>query len=108
MLAEQLNLNRVCSYELAASAAEDVAGGGGSGSDSDPECVVCLNRLGEGDRVRKLAACRHVFHKECLDGWLHHMNFSCPLCRKPLVADERVDVTKRRVACDVLEWFSLR
>ncbi|XP_027096300.2 E3 ubiquitin-protein ligase RHA2A-like [Coffea arabica] len=101
MLAEQLKLNRAFSYRLAG----DGAAGCGSGSGSD--CVVCLNRLGEGDHVRKLA-CRHVFHKECFDGWLDHMNFNCPLCRMPLVADECVAVTKRRVTGDVLEWFSLR
>ncbi|KAL3510676.1 hypothetical protein ACH5RR_030077 [Cinchona calisaya] len=95
ILAEQLNMNRVFSYEF--------AGGGGA-----HDCVVCLNRFGEGDQVRKLAACRHVFHKECFDGWLHHMNFNCPLCREAVVADERVALTKRRVTSDVLEWFSLR
>ncbi|KAL0430190.1 UNVERIFIED_CONTAM: E3 ubiquitin-protein ligase RHA2A [Sesamum radiatum] len=72
----------------------------GVGSD----CVVCLNRMGDGDRVRKLA-CRHVFHKDCFDGWLDHLNFSCPLCRAPLVAEERVKYTQRRVAGDLLAWF---
>ncbi|KAL2235044.1 UNVERIFIED_CONTAM: E3 ubiquitin-protein ligase RHA2A [Sesamum indicum] len=92
LLCEQLNLNRVCSYQNQSN----------DGVASD--CVVCLNRMGDGDRVRKLA-CRHVFHKDCFDGWLDHLNFSCPLCRAPLVAEERVEYTQRRVAGDLLAWF---
>ncbi|KAK4409651.1 E3 ubiquitin-protein ligase RHA2A [Sesamum angolense] len=92
LLCEQLNLNRVCSYQKQSN--------DGVGSD----CVVCLNRMGDGDHVRKLA-CRHVFHKDCFDGWLDHLNFSCPLCRAPLVAEERVEYTQRRVAGDLLAWF---
>ncbi|KAJ9708293.1 hypothetical protein PVL29_000380 [Vitis rotundifolia] len=95
VLAEQLNLNRVFSYRYG----ED----GGAASD----CVVCLCRLREGDQVRRLA-CRHVFHKECFDGWLDHLNFNCPLCRSPLVSDERVALTQRRVGGDLVTWFSLR
>ncbi|KAM3269645.1 hypothetical protein P3S67_030527 [Capsicum chacoense] len=91
-LTEQLNLNRLLSYHLT---------GAGSGT-----CVVCLNRLSEGEPVRKLA-CRHVFHKECLDGWFNTLNFNCPICRKNLVAGERVGRVRRRVASDLVGWFSL-
>ncbi|XP_042019521.1 E3 ubiquitin-protein ligase RHA2A-like [Salvia splendens] len=65
--------------------------------DPDADCAVCLNRLARGDRVRRLA-CRHVFHKECFDGWLHHLNFSCPLCRAPVVSDDHV-------ADHLLDWL---
>lgn len=91
-LAEQLNLNRLLSYEKT-----------GDGSST---CVVCLNRLGDGEQVRKLA-CRHVFHTECLDGWFNTLNFNCPLCRSNLVSSERVVRARRRVAGDLLAWFSL-
>ncbi|KAI3467041.1 hypothetical protein Pfo_023704 [Paulownia fortunei] len=95
LLCEQLNLNRVRSY---ANQSDDGVDRFGS------DCVVCLNRMGDGDHVRKLA-CRHVFHKDCFDGWLEHLNFNCPLCRAPLVSDERVDHTRRRVGGDLLAWF---
>lgn len=95
LLCEELNLNRVCSYP-------NQSDGGVDGLGSD--CVVCLIRMGDGDHVRKLA-CRHVFHKDCFDGWLDQLNFSCPLCRAPLVAEERVEYTQRRVAGDLLAWF---
>ncbi|KAJ8564745.1 hypothetical protein K7X08_001205 [Anisodus acutangulus] len=92
MLAEQLNLNRVFSYTF------DDQGDEAAGS----SCVVCLNRLGDGEHVRKLD-CRHVFHKECFDGWLDTFNFNCPICRSPLVSDERVGIRHRRVVWDVLD-----
>uniref|UniRef100_A0A5B7AIS0 Putative E3 ubiquitin-protein ligase RHA2A n=1 Tax=Davidia involucrata TaxID=16924 RepID=A0A5B7AIS0_DAVIN len=95
VMAEQLNLNRVFSYRYSS----DERGAG-------LECVVCLSGLRDGDQVRKLACC-HVFHKECFDGWLDHLKFNCPLCRSPLVSEERVAVTERRVTGDLVTWFSL-
>ncbi|KAK4399986.1 E3 ubiquitin-protein ligase RHA2A [Sesamum angolense] len=94
LLCDQLNLNRACSYPNPSDGVDGL----------DADCVVCLTRLSEGDRVRELA-CHHVFHKDCLDGWLDHLNFNCPLCRAPLVSDESVDYTQRRVAGDLLAWF---
>nr|XP_009607425.1 E3 ubiquitin-protein ligase RHA2A-like [Nicotiana tomentosiformis] len=91
-LAEQLNLNRLLSYYYQG----DEKTGSGSGT-----CVVCLNRFVDGESVRKLA-CRHVFHTECLDGWFNTLNFNCPLCRSSLVSEERVVITRRRVAGDLL------
>ncbi|KAI3785750.1 hypothetical protein L1987_44875 [Smallanthus sonchifolius] len=99
LLADQLNLNRVFSYKYSLCA---------EGPDPvNSECVVCLNSLADGEQVRKLA-CRHVFHKECFDGCLDHLNFKCPLCRSPLVSDERVALTRRRMTDDVMDWFSFR
>ncbi|KAG6396602.1 hypothetical protein SASPL_142755 [Salvia splendens] len=79
VLCDQLALNHGCSYQ-----------------DPDADCAVCLNRLARGDRVRRLA-CRHVFHKDCFDGWLHHLNFSCPLCRAPVVSDDHVDCARQTI-----------
>ncbi|GAB2242183.1 hypothetical protein Droror1_Dr00018958 [Drosera rotundifolia] len=50
------------------------------------ECVVCLSKMRKGERIRSLD-CRHVFHARCLDGWLRHLNFTCPLCRSPIEPD---------------------
>ncbi|KAF2547051.1 hypothetical protein F2Q70_00019972 [Brassica cretica] len=92
VLADQLSLNRLSSYR---SAGED-------GSD----CVVCLSKLHEGEELRKLE-CGHVFHKRCLEGWLHHLNFTCPLCRWALVADCCISRTQRRVGRNLISCFSL-
>ncbi|KAD0410220.1 hypothetical protein E3N88_44305 [Mikania micrantha] len=99
ILTEQLKLNRVFSYEHRLFA-----------DDPDPvnsNCVVCLNCFKDGEQVRKLA-CQHVFHKECFDGWLDYFNFKCPICRSPVVSDERVVMTRRRLTDDVMDWFSFR
>ncbi|KAE8653785.1 E3 ubiquitin-protein ligase RHA2A [Hibiscus syriacus] len=91
VLAEQLNLNKAFAYEYC----------GGKGSD----CIVCLCGLRDGEQVRKLD-CFHVFHKDCFDGWLEHLNFNCPLCRSPLKTDNQSE-GRRRVGQDLFAWFSL-
>ncbi|KAM0033110.1 putative transcription factor C2H2 family [Helianthus debilis subsp. tardiflorus] len=99
LLADQLNLNRVFSYKYSLSDCQNPP--------VTSDCVVCLNGFADGDHVRKLD-CRHVFHKECFDGWLDQLNFKCPLCRSPLVTDERVVMTRRRLADNVMDWFAYR
>ncbi|KAK2972387.1 hypothetical protein RJ640_014445 [Escallonia rubra] len=43
-------------------------------------CAVCISEFKEGDDVRILPDCAHVFHVSCIDMWLYsHPN--CPLCR---------------------------
>ncbi|XP_030476406.1 E3 ubiquitin-protein ligase RHA2A [Syzygium oleosum] len=93
-LADHLNQNRLSSRRCCAPAGR-------------PDCVVCLSVLREGEQVRELG-CRHVFHKACLDGWLQHLNFSCPLCRSPLASGEPADAAGRRMGRELVEWFSLR
>ncbi|KAK7269818.1 hypothetical protein RIF29_22571 [Crotalaria pallida] len=81
-----------------------------SSSDNDADadaCVFCQNTFKDGDQVRMLP-CRHVFHRRCFDGWLHHLKFNCPLCRSPLVSDERVALTEARVGRELASWFSMR
>ncbi|KAG5077511.1 hypothetical protein JHK82_056206 [Glycine max] len=78
---------------------------GAGGHDHHP-CVVCQATFEDGDQVRMLP-CRHVFHRRCFDGWLHHYKFNCPLCRSPLFSDERVAVTERRLGQQLISWFSL-
>ncbi|XP_057961704.1 E3 ubiquitin-protein ligase RHA2A [Malania oleifera] len=98
VLAEQLNFNRVVSFRY---------GGDGDPGGVGGDCVVCMCALRDGEQVRRLA-CRHVFHKECFDGWLDHLNFNCPLCRSPIVSEERVAAAERRVTGDIRRWFPLR
>uniref|UniRef100_A0A0A9BDW0 RING-type domain-containing protein n=1 Tax=Arundo donax TaxID=35708 RepID=A0A0A9BDW0_ARUDO len=37
-----------------------------------------------GETVRRLSACGHLFHKDCVDMWLHS-HTTCPLCRYDLL-----------------------
>ncbi|KAF7808824.1 E3 ubiquitin-protein ligase RHA2A-like [Senna tora] len=94
IFSEQLHANRNLSDSFVA-------------SDDDSKCVVCRSKYREGDLVRRLP-CRHVFHRGCFDGWLDQLKFNCPLCRSPLVSDERVALTERRVGTELLSWFSLQ
>ncbi|KAF0907588.1 hypothetical protein E2562_018395 [Oryza meyeriana var. granulata] len=57
----------------------------------DPECVVCLSGIEEGDEVRELR-CRHLFHRGCLDQWLvARPPATCPLCRCRLLTSPAED-----------------
>ncbi|XP_057725099.1 E3 ubiquitin-protein ligase EL5-like [Arachis stenosperma] len=47
------------------------------------ECPVCLSVFEEGEEVRKLPRCKHSFHAQCIDMWLHS-HFDCPVCRTPV------------------------
>ncbi|KAI8901755.1 hypothetical protein BC833DRAFT_576558 [Globomyces pollinis-pini] len=47
--------------------------------DDDATCTICLCEYEEGDRLRQLG-CKHHFHKDCIDEWLHR-NGKCPLCK---------------------------
>ncbi|KAK7349286.1 hypothetical protein VNO77_06536 [Canavalia gladiata] len=44
------------------------------------ECVICLTTFEEGESVRKLHTCKHMFHTSCIDKWLGSHS-GCPLCR---------------------------
>jgi len=49
--------------------------------DAENACTVCLSAFEEGDTLRKLA-CRHMFHRDCVDTWLNRSPF-CPMCKQP-------------------------
>mmetsp|Transcript_19251 Transcript_19251/g.19386 ORF Transcript_19251/g.19386 Transcript_19251/m.19386 type:complete len:360 (+) Transcript_19251:104-1183(+) len=49
------------------------------GSEQDATCPICLSEMSVGQEAR-LLACKHIFHKQCVDEWLR-VNASCPTCR---------------------------
>ncbi|KAM0867981.1 hypothetical protein ACQ4PT_041642 [Festuca glaucescens] len=56
-------------------------GGGDSGAGSGwAQCVICLGLVQVGETVRRLPACKHLFHAEFIDMWLHSHS-TCPICR---------------------------
>ncbi|KAG6535674.1 RING-H2 finger protein ATL52-like [Zingiber officinale] len=60
------------------------------GADFAVDCVVCLSEIRDGELVRVLPKCRHVFHVPCIDPWLKfHAN--CPICRANLAGDAAND-----------------
>ena len=46
---------------------------------SDTSCAICIENHVCGDNVRILP-CRHIFHKKCIDPWLHERQ-TCPICK---------------------------
>lgn len=44
------------------------------------DCTICLSEFEEGEMVKLIPNCRHVFHPSCIDTWLES-HVSCPLCR---------------------------
>ncbi|ESW04845.1 hypothetical protein PHAVU_011G129900 [Phaseolus vulgaris] len=41
------------------------------------KCPICLEEVGEGEPVKKIAYCKHIFHAECIDKWLE-TKVTCP------------------------------
>ncbi|KAI8556607.1 hypothetical protein RHMOL_Rhmol05G0267200 [Rhododendron molle] len=60
-------------YKEAADAGKDSGGGGG-------ECPVCLTAFVDGEVIREVKVCKHLFHDSCIDVWLR-AHSSCPVCR---------------------------
>ncbi|GAB4848370.1 hypothetical protein Ancab_003064 [Ancistrocladus abbreviatus] len=47
------------------------------------QCAICLSEYVDGDEIRVLPNCSHVFHVGCIDTWLG-AHASCPSCRQIL------------------------
>lgn len=58
-------------YKEVADAGKDYGGG---------ECPVCLTAFVDGEVIREVKVCKHLFHDSCIEVWLRaHSN--CPVCR---------------------------
>ncbi|KAF8725484.1 hypothetical protein HU200_020010 [Digitaria exilis] len=57
----------------------ELAGAGGDAT-GWAQCVICLGLVQVGEVVRRLPACKHMFHVECIDMWLGSHS-TCPICR---------------------------
>ncbi|KAG1335220.1 E3 ubiquitin-protein ligase ATL41 [Cocos nucifera] len=60
-----------------------------SGNATSVQCAVCLGQAQEGEMVRLLPKCKHVFHVECINVWLYSHS-TCPLCRSDVVDSPKV------------------
>nr|CAB3471764.1 unnamed protein product [Digitaria exilis] len=53
------------------------------------DCAVCLSELADGEKVRALPSCGHVFHVDCVDAWLR-TRVTCPVCRAEVRPNKQV------------------
>ena len=55
----------------------------------DETCSICLSSLVDlemNDKVYR-TNCNHMYHKQCIDGWIrsnNQLSFNCPLCLNTL------------------------
>ena len=47
----------------------------------DEKCAICMSEINVDEQVCDLP-CAHTFHDECIQPWLNHYNYKCPVCRK--------------------------
>lgn len=59
-------------------------------------CAVCVSEFEDGERLRWLPKCDHVFHPECIDLWLASHS-TCPICRANL--GQETESTRLTEAC---------
>lgn len=67
-------------------------------------CNICLEDCVEGQRVRNLSTCKHIFHMKCIDAWFIE-NKSCPVCRLKYDIQDVKSETYENV--DILERYYL-
>lgn len=49
----------------------------------DEICTICLEKIENGDPLRRIKICKHTFHAKCLTDWLS-VNETCPNCKEDL------------------------
>ncbi|XP_043700309.1 RING-H2 finger protein ATL5-like [Telopea speciosissima] len=60
--------------------------------DTVVECAVCLNKFEEGDMIKLIPTCNHMFHLQCINTWLRSHS-TCPICRSAVQAASTAEGT---------------
>jgi hypothetical protein len=50
------------------------------------ECTICLTQFKNGDPVKVVPGCSHVFHESCFNDWVA-LRFRCPNCNTEILID---------------------
>lgn len=49
----------------------------------DESCTICLDKIENGEMLRRIKLCKHTFHAKCLTDWIN-VNETCPNCKEDL------------------------
>ncbi|KAL4377187.1 hypothetical protein GQ457_02G001590 [Hibiscus cannabinus] len=60
----------------------------GAEQSSSAECAICLECIKGSEEIRELGNCNHLYHRECIDGWVDQGHETCPLCGRKLLPFE--------------------
>lgn len=52
---------------------------------SQSTCAICLDDFVSDETTVRELPCRHVFHPECVDGFLQKTSSLCPMCKKSVL-----------------------
>ncbi|KAL9673285.1 hypothetical protein QQ045_029541 [Rhodiola kirilowii] len=67
------------------------------------DCPVCLTEFEEGECVKMLPSCQHLFHPECIDTWLLS-RASCPICRASRLFAAAARQEEQAAAVEMAAW----
>lgn len=59
-------------------------------SSQEQMCSICMCELEDGELIRTMPECEHIFHSACLEKWARTQGVAtvCPMCRKNCFLDE--------------------
>ena len=75
---------------------------------ADWRCTICLcDSHGDGQQLRELELCKHVFHRDCIDEWFLDtplFSLKCPLCRRPVFESQHSEIDESRASMATIAW----
>ena len=71
----------------------------------ETKCAICLVDFEQGDKVTQLKCnAGHIFHTECIIGWIQMGKNTCPICRAPI---ENIDELRNMMEGGELDGLML-
>ena len=66
---------------------------------TQPTCSICLDDFEDNQTIVRELPCSHIFHPECIDGFLRQNSSLCPMCKKSALPQGHIvtDVTNAMV-----------
>ncbi len=78
-----------------------------SHSTREPDCCsICLSTIIP--KTQMILGCGHIFHKDCLVGWIQQDKDTCPMCRQPMDVNSLIILHKSMLEYIGRMVFSLR